>query len=154
MKKYYLLCLSILIVIAITIFVLFLMNKKSMILYFDGQKTEQPIKIYQIDEKSVIYTNYSKLYYVNNKQNKVDLGIALDSKLITIDEIIDKVGNKKMAMDGGSIVAENNSSKNAIANIDFTIIKCHKDILVPETNEVYTITDVYIGNFALENVCN
>lgn len=149
MKKLYLSALLFLIIIVITIFI----NNKKEILYFDGDKVENNIKIYQIDEQNAIYTNYSYLYYVDNEKNKIDLGVALKDELITIDEIIEKISYKDTAMDGGSIVAKNDSSKNKIANIDFNIIKCNKLVVIPETSETDRIKDIYIGDFDLENVC-
>ncbi len=100
-----------------------------------------------------MYTNYSEIYYFDKNQNKINLGLALKDKLITIDEIIEKTNYKDTAMDGGSIVAKNDSSKNKIANIDFNIIKCNKLVVIPESGEVYRIKDIYIGDVDLENVC-
>lgn len=149
MKKYYPLAPLILIIIVINIFI----NNKKEILYFDGDKLENYVKIYQIDENSAVYTNYSEIYYFDKNQNKINLGLALKDRSITIDEIIEKTNYKDTAMDGGSIVAKNDSITNKIANIDFNIIKCNKLVVIPESGEVYRIKDIYIGDVDLENVC-
>lgn len=153
MRKYYFISISIFIIMGFVIVFLSLKNDKDLILYFDDSKIENNLNIYQIDEVSAIYTNYGKVYYVDGKHNKIDLGIALENNLITIDEIIDKMNYKDMAMDGGSIVATNDNSKNEISNIDFSIIKCNKLSLDSDTKEIHKIKDIYIGDYDLENVC-
>jgi len=81
-------------------------------------------KIYQFEDGSKIYSEFSNIYFRKNENEMINLSSALEQSLITIDDIISKMNYEGGYNDGGSQLYATKKN-NRLSNTDFMLIKCH-----------------------------
>ena len=86
-------------------------NKK---LIFSEGVSEELLKIYELKDGSIVYSQFLDIYYKDSKTEQ-----------ITIDEIISKNSRVDYANDGGSILYT--FENNELSDTDFYILKCKKN---------------------------
>lgn len=99
-------------------------------------------EIYEFSDGKKILSEFSNIEIQIEPENIMDLKVALEKNLITLDEIINNMTFKSSANDGGSDLYEFNSKESDFSDIDFYLVKCHKLI---ENSEHYK-ENIIIGS--------
>lgn len=129
-------------------------SKQKTILFFEGQKLNDDFaKIYQLDEKNAIYSMYTEVKYIDKSGNKIDLGKALEEKLITIDEIVKKMEYVAALNDGGTIYYSYDVKNNNLANINFNLLNCDTRVVDNQTGEYIYIKNIYLSDKDIVDYC-
>ena len=106
------------------------------------------IKIYQLDEKSSLYSVFPEnKYQVGDEM--IDLKKALENKKITIKDIVDQIEYENSLNDGGTTVYKNKNKK--ISSNDFYFVACHayKDNMTGYIEDYYIVND-----YTRSDICN
>lgn len=82
---------------------------------------EDYIEIYEFSDSSKVYSIFSDINVKFDNGNIYSLSNALDKKLLTIDDIINKMNFYGEVNDGGTKTYE---SGDGFSNVEFTISKC------------------------------
>ncbi len=83
------------------------------------------IEIYQFDDGSKVYSEFTNIEFRINDDEKINLSSALEQKSITIDYIVSKMVFETAANDGGSLLYKFNVGDNELSDTDFYLIRCH-----------------------------
>ena len=83
---------------------------------------EDYIEIYEFSDSSKVYSIFSDINVKFDNGNIYSLSNALDKKLLTIDDIINKMNFYSEVNDGGTKTYESSAS---FSNVEFAISKCY-----------------------------
>ena len=118
--------LGLLILIFIIVIVFFVVNKlinNEDKLLFEGQIfNESYIKITNLNDKSNLYSQFSKVIYISKKNKKYNLEKALNDGVLTFDYLFSKSYKKEALNDGGTTIYYFNDD---FSNQKFEIVKCN-----------------------------
>lgn len=155
MKKKIIILIIVVILVILTLLFIF-SNKKEKVL-LEGQKLNSSfIDIYDIDENSKMYSEYTDIKFIDKKGNATSLGDALKDGNITIDKLISNSDSRNDLNDGGTSIYYFDGNKD-LFDKKVDIVKCHhfSDNYSPAGDSGY-ITDVYIvadANKIIDNLC-